>query len=514
MKRIVQLLGLAIVSASLLVGASPKPDRESRGTGDFKPPLPVFSSEVPYIADLDLLPKPATLDQARQLFDYFSWQSFIALNWPAEMGSDGKPKRGVPAQKYSETGARVWESWKADYELYQDSGKPPSAWDSYEVVYPPAQECGSSGPQKILVLTTKSFMHGFNQAMAGPLIDQNSNLVRYEIRVNQSYYDYIKDHSLYLRKNVPAYPAPPADLPMSKFDKGTMKGTYGVIEVKAAWRVMKDGEDDSRYYTTTAYLVDPKTGKVPKDAGGKCIETKLGLVGLHIAHKSDPHKAWIWSTFEHVDNVPEDPNNIPAGAKYNFNDGIAKNQTAPLKANGYSPMTAAKPWNPKDPARQLKPVQVVRINPIPAVTAALNKYVKTNVLKDTKWQYYELIATQWPKNPDLAVVVHDPAYAGDIYNQRTVADQLKKFNDKTKPQWKYYKQPATPNNMGGSQDPIPADDIANITMETYFQKLFKPGSTPWAAKLQNFGSSCMHCHYQAAQTDFSWILSTMPYPRK
>jgi len=84
--------------------------------------------------------------------------------------------------------------------------------------------------------------------MAGPLIDQNSNLVRYEIRVNQSYYDYIKDHSLYLRKNVPAYPAPPVDLPMSKFDKGTRKGTYGVIEVKAAWRLMKNGEDYERLY--------------------------------------------------------------------------------------------------------------------------------------------------------------------------------------------------------------------------------------------------------------------------
>ncbi len=166
MKRIVQLLGLAIVSTSLLIGASPKPDRRSGGADDFTPPLPILNSEVPYVANLDLLPKPSTLDQARQLFDYFSWQSFIALNWPAEMGPDRTPKRGVPAHTYSDTGPRVWESWKADYELYQDSGKPPSSWDSYEVVYSPAQECGSNGPQKILVLTTKSFMHGFNQAMA------------------------------------------------------------------------------------------------------------------------------------------------------------------------------------------------------------------------------------------------------------------------------------------------------------------------------------------------------------
>ena len=42
----------------------------------------------------------------------------------------------------------------------------------------------------------------------------------------------------------------------------------------------------------------------------------LGLVGLHIVHKTDSEPQWIWSTFEHVNNVPAAAD--PAGAHYNF----------------------------------------------------------------------------------------------------------------------------------------------------------------------------------------------------
>jgi hypothetical protein len=43
--------------------------------------------------------------------DIFSWQQFIALNWPAAAG-----KRGEPAahQPIGASGPRVWETWKED----------------------------------------------------------------------------------------------------------------------------------------------------------------------------------------------------------------------------------------------------------------------------------------------------------------------------------------------------------------------------------------------------------------
>ena len=46
----------------------------------------------------------------------------------------------------------------------------------------------------------------------------------------------------------------------------------------------------------------------------------MGLVGLHIAHKTQHQPNWIWSTFEHVANAPTQGQPIPAGATYNFYD--------------------------------------------------------------------------------------------------------------------------------------------------------------------------------------------------
>src|SRR5271169_968075 len=51
-------------------------------------------------------------------FDNFAWRAFIALNWPSLIDP---AHRGVPdrARKLGDPGVRVWESFKARYELFQ-----------------------------------------------------------------------------------------------------------------------------------------------------------------------------------------------------------------------------------------------------------------------------------------------------------------------------------------------------------------------------------------------------------
>ena len=60
-------------------------------------------------------------------------------------------------------------------------------------------------------------------------------------------------------------------------------------------------DDLSHYFTRDAiiYRRDPLGGDAT------CRPAKVGLVGFHIAHKTYYAPQWVWSTFEHVENVPK-----------------------------------------------------------------------------------------------------------------------------------------------------------------------------------------------------------------
>jgi hypothetical protein len=398
-------------------------------------------------------------DAGRPSFDEFSWESFIALNWPARIGPDGRPIRGVADtdKTLGDAGPRVWESWKADYELFQDEGAPPSDWSSYNVTNPP---CGTAKPGSTIPLTLKilpllakggsALPGGVNQAMGGALIDQHGKPVRYEIHLNQAYYDFVKTKQFYLQKNLPEYPSPPVNFPMSSATD------YGVVEIKAAWREMtpaelNDPSISSRYYITAAVVV------MPNSHPPQCYETKLGLVGLHIAHKSGPFSEWIWSTFEQEDAVPEylyqepqpNPTPPPPPGGYSFYN-IAK-PMPPKTGPGYLPLSARKPLDPTQPL-PTTPTQVARVTPIATLTQQMNAKVRVmDKIKNTVWEHYKLIETQWPRNVTLPIVVNNPNTGEDHYPLGCG-------------------DPTPPSGVDPPPPPKePSDRVANLTMETYFQ---------------------------------------------
>ena len=55
-------------------------------------------------------------------FDNFAWRAFIALNWPSltDPAHRGEPDR---AKTLGDQGPRVWETFKARYELFQVSSR-------------------------------------------------------------------------------------------------------------------------------------------------------------------------------------------------------------------------------------------------------------------------------------------------------------------------------------------------------------------------------------------------------
>jgi hypothetical protein len=455
-----------------LPAASPSPLVIPPWPGGFpkEMPTPVVSGDIPVSI---MVPADATTpEQARPFFDYFSWESFIALNWPAATGSRGTPDQPNNPNVFLNSASGtpvVWGTYKDSFDLFGQKDQRPSPWDAPGS---PISPCPNAQPgQKMLIFVTKGDtpLMETKQAFSAPLIDQRTNYVYFDIRYDQAEYNFIRGQDndpgswLYLLKNLA--PAENQKVPL-QMPASTTPNTLGSIMIKAAWRIKTDKDDPKRFYTTTALIFNPQTKQ--------CTQSPILLVGFHIGHKVSPFTAWVWSTFEQVDNVPPDaditPKPLPPPNGYSFNNGTDN----PKTTGGYdykpslSPTPCPSPGNPSKPCP--RPVQVTRVNPIPntpqgASTRDVN-YFYQQLLKGTVWQYYELAITQWPSNPGLNNFVL--MQNGGVY----------------------------PRDAGAA---FPANGAVNTTQETYFQTQNDAAGAG--------GNSCMSCHYRAGQSDFSWGLN-------
>lgn len=435
-------------------------------------PTPVVSGNIPVAVNIP--PNNAPPLENRPFFDNFSWESFIALNWPAKANVRGVPDQPDNPNVFMTATAGtpvVWATYKDSFDLFGQKERRPSPWESNE---DPINPCPNSSNQNTLMFITKGEtpLMQTQQAFSFPLIDQRNNYVYFDIRYDQAEYNFIRGQDsdpsswLYLLKNL--QPKENAQfgvqMPMST---ATPSNTLGSIMLKAAWRIKTDKDDASRFYNTTMQIYDPVTQK--------CTPTSMLLVGLHIAHKVDPFTEWVWSTFEQVDNVPPDPGTTPTPTPtpppngYSFNNGT----NTPKTVGGYNYKPAIPPSVPGQPMPTPSPVQVTRVNPIPTTppgssTREINAYYQ-QLLKGTVWQYYQLIVTQWPVNPGIGD--GNPfklMERGGVY----------------------------PQNAGGA---FPVNGAVNVTMETYFQTQNDAAGAG--------GNGCMSCHYRAGQSDFSWGLN-------
>lgn len=408
-----------LIAAVALIVAICAPSRQASAQDITPKVLPDRLDDVP---DAPTNPFPR--------FDNFSWRAFIALNWPAQ---DGAPNRGLPdrTKKLGDAGPRVWETYKARYEVFAPGAPKPAAWTSYDGTNP----CGGAVTNQTKTLSAFSHFADYNQAaftlatLANPLVDQNRMYTRYEVRFSREQFNSIVDdnNKWYIKQNLPTAAKP------GKFQNGS-------IEIKAAWRILKDGDgtNRARFYVTKAMVFDP----VATTQAGSivCRESDVALVGFHVAIKTPLRPQWIWSSFEHVDNVPPkstepDAKNVPA--PYSFNSGNPPAALAPAAAPRM--ISDSNPPNPNP-----DPMQVVRLQPIQPDTMKMNcDYWNLPDIKGTIWANYMLIMTQWPtapENPD-------------------------------------------PSNMGAPFPIGTASTLANTTMETYQQRN---------------GHSCMECHQEVS----------------
>lgn len=341
-------------------------------------------------------------------FDIFSWQSFVALNWPAD--STGKPWGGSIADHPD--APRVWENYKDLSEIF-----------STDAPLTLQLQNAKSNKLKYFYRTSKSphkldSLGTFLDADGDPLIDRNLNFAVFEVKANPVESDFIAKNNLTTKRGIDSISAP-----VNEQDKTLRQLTMpassaatknvGAMEIKTAWRILdsaRGGDDYSRYYTRDAVISISAANSVSGVAF--TIKAKVGLVGMHIIRKTGTFGNWIWSTFEHIDNTPDNLQEAQMNQKpahpWSF-----YNQTS----IGVQPNTPVTPF-PQDSGRYKfdsiwpyanryavtvygeagnKPVygtQAQRMYPIYYRTEQVNDLWRRK-LSGTVWANYKLIGSQW-----------------------------------------------------------------------------------------------------------------------
>jgi len=342
-------------------------------TASAAPAGPAFPTPPTKVTpDLATVPEglPPGAEVANSNFDYVSWETFVALNWPATLkGCSADLTKTI----LSGTGPVVWETYLADTDVFNTK---PAPWcggpAGMSGVSADARKLGQkAGVTRFFGMLSKfspTLSAGINgiQEVGGALTDKNGRFVRYEIRMNQDEYNYIVKNNLWNK-------AGQAGKTISFPEGKSAFGPVGAMEIKAAWKVLGAGDDPTKFYNIQAIVFNDAAGA--KSPGKNPVT--LGLVGLHILHKAKGQSKWLWSTFEQNDNL----------TSFSYPNGKPNVQTANTP---YTELDkTGKPLN--------LPVNVVRVNPIENAATEMNAgYQK--LLAGSVWANYSLVATQWAGN--------------------------------------------------------------------------------------------------------------------
>jgi len=498
------VLGAAGMAKAQTAATPPLPpylDNFNAGSGwSFEPKLTSALPGDVFIPSKEALEKNSQFPQVQRLFDLWSWQAFLAVNWPT--GAAGQPAPAITG--YSGGNNPAWSAWHESNAIFLPGGASPAA------CAPPSLTAAAvattrnlaalrrpgvpAAPAEAAVKTVRALFNvsavgelvqghapakiasgrisEIDQAFSGPLYDQNGNPTFYEILLDNNEVGYLCSNKLYSIAGQLDFSSDPNN--KVQFPSGQWQSNgSGAFELKLAWRVLDPKKDKAdRFFHQPAQIL----------INDQWVSREVGLVGMHIAHKSQSSPQWIWSTFEQIDNLATDQVANPGLNPSYFNPGC------PTCLVNIQPVG-------DHPANH--PVQVLRMVPIPPDKQELNREAQAALrAQNSVWQYYQLIDTQWPTNPSAP-----PTSPGDTNLPESIN-----------------------NKSGGEPTPV---YLTNATMETYFQAgnqnaaNQEEGNNPPSA-VQVFGTeSCVGCHSSAgiAQSgtpqkpvfgkqltaDFSWL---------
>jgi hypothetical protein len=344
-------------------------------------------------------------------FDCFAWQEFIGLNWDADPKAAGSPNpSSSPADfgKPLDRAPPVFETYEDALDVFLPGAVAPHPWGTIDPS-PCAIHGMIAGPGRRVMrmssIIAPDFQtpNGVKQAFpaSGPswLADRDGNLVWYQILLDQDEFTYIVNHVYYnADKQLKAITSDGRiDLPY-----GIPGGALGAIEIKAAWLPIADPVRQKRYRMQHAIILD---------ADKQCHSVDVGLVALHIIHKTQSQPTWVWSTFEHVDDAPA-AGATPSSAFVFYRPHC---QPSPVPASCMLGKTGVETsCEPNDPPAYMPsayfskgttcpvyPVQVSHFQPPDSIAAAVNAYARSLIVAQNPasvYQYYRLVNVLWASN--------------------------------------------------------------------------------------------------------------------
>ena len=365
--------------------------------------LPALAREEPQASTLatQLNCQPPTSAPAanapQDQFDQYSWQMFVALNWPAQDGQRGTPNCN---KQPGDAGYTVWQTYKTVSEIFLPGAANPGPWNS-------PLTARSLGIINIAALKNSSLVNSIDQAVGGWLIDQAGNPTYYDISANQASYNYIVGNRFY-NANV-----------VSKANNISFPN--GVIEIKSSWRILTPRDNASHYLTQIARVATfnnqgQRTG---------VTEAYLGLVGLHIITKVNGYPQWIWSTFEQIENVPPKAkvngqwvDQPVSGTAYSYYNPLAPATTLNQSPCNWQTQGTQLVCVPKPGTTFKTPNPLNRVTPIADATGWVNANYQANPgLQRSVLKYYQLITTQrplMPNNPSNPLGQPTPALSANV----------------------------------------------------------------------------------------------------
>lgn len=380
-----------------------------------------YSRQTPLVnLTLPLPPHDAPNGAQSSLTDLavFGWQEFVALNWPS-VDTVATGLRGTPdtTKAFTDTTAAnplltVWQTYRHKNEQFPANKMTDPNFDSklptYNYFSPvkPAPGARTNLWNNLDESSEITLCTMFGQ-VTGPEPYPDTQRVLYEAKMNRNTYDYgnaktsvgaLTDPTnnfaaLTSRRsmtigtgntnNLPIYggvcSSPDADkivmLPCGDLSVTGQLGE-GAIETKAAWRRLTRAEAASgRFYTATVlyYATDPNNPN-----GFIAMNAVYGLVALHIIHKTQAFPAFVFATFEQVDQ-------------------FKGSNTANLAFHNTGTQETDTP--------------VARAFPIPSEVEAVNADVLAQ-LRPTKcvWQYYKMVGVQAVPFTGTVAVGPGPGY--------------------------------------------------------------------------------------------------------
>src|SRR5262249_23321876 len=227
-------------------------------------------------------------------FDFYSWLTFLALNAPADGRRIDQAKPNTPTK---------WEhpsNFKQLLDVMQEDGRA-SKWTDKKIVPPECldQYNKLKGQVMVIEMIEESFNEPFK---TGPLVDQQGNYAIFDILMNKSMFDYIQKHNLQSRAGQRSKENSSLKV---DFPAGANRppGDAGAVMIKVSWKVLDSPAERQNFHTVDALVLMPR---LPNEPGKPpCLRKTLGLVGFHVGHKTEGRRQWIWTSFEHRKNVPE-----------------------------------------------------------------------------------------------------------------------------------------------------------------------------------------------------------------